>query len=353
MKSMKCRVQRFEQLEDRRCCAVASVGWDGPGKGSAELTYYIANTPSGLSKATVESAIKTALNAWSNVADIKFTQTSTPGLARSLDFSFGSIDGSGGTLAQAYFPADVNSSRLAGDVKFDSSEKWEIGNALGSAAFDLVRVAVHEIGHALGLDHSEDNSAILAPTVSASESFTKLDADDVDAILALYAPAKASGTTTPTSTTPTNTTPTSTTPTTTSTSNNNPITPVSPTTYSFGNSFRYRYFGNSGFSNFFNSGSFWNSFNRLFNSSRPTATSSVSRLSFPTFVTSATNITNTTGSDSDDADASGSDDSDTDTNDRSTCHRTSTTSVQTNVAPSSAVQSVFGQIGRGRFRFRG
>lgn len=355
---MKCRVQRFELLEDRRCCAVASVGWDGPGKGSAELTYYIANTPPGLSKATVESAIKTALNAWSSVADIKFTQTSTPGLARSLDFSFGSIDGSGGTLAQAYFPADVNSSRLAGDVKFDSSENWEIGNALGSAAFDLVRVAVHEIGHALGLDHSEDSSAILAPTVSASESFTKLDADDVDAILALYAPARTSGTTTPTVTTPTtttltNTTPTNTTPTTTSTTNNNPIPPVSPTTYSFGNSFRYRYFVNGGFSNFFNSGSFWNSFNRLFNSSRPTATASVSRLSFPTFVTSATNIANTTGSGSEDADASGSDDTDTDTNDRSNCQRPGTTSVQTHVAQSSAVQSVFGQIGRGRFRYRG
>jgi hypothetical protein len=198
MSQKSVRTHRLEQLEDRRCCAVASVGWDGAGKGSADLTYFIGNTPASLNRAAVESAIKTALDAWSNVADIEFIPTNTPGLARSLDFTFGNIDGSGGTLAQAYLPSDVNSSRIAGDVKFDSSEKWEIGNALGSTAFDLVRVAVHEIGHSLGLDHSKSGSAILAPSVSANEYFTKLDPDDVDAILSLYAPAKTGTATTPT-----------------------------------------------------------------------------------------------------------------------------------------------------------
>lgn len=182
--------------------AVASAGWDGAGKGTADLTYYIANAPAGLSKADVTTAIKTALDAWSKIASVHFTESRTPGLAKQLDISFGNIDGSGGTLAQAYFPADVNPSRIAGDVQFDSSENWEIGNAKGSSAFDLVRVAVHEIGHSLGLEHSSKGSAILAPSVSPNEYFTALDQDDVDAILSIYAPASYTIGSNPTTTQP-------------------------------------------------------------------------------------------------------------------------------------------------------
>ncbi|MFK8113551.1 MAG: matrixin family metalloprotease [Rubripirellula sp.] len=177
-----------ETLEIRRCLA-ASLGWDGPGQGSAELTYYVGAAPAGIGQAAFESAIETALDAWSDVVDVQFTQTSQPNLRDSIDFEFGSIDGAGGTLAQAYFPDDVNPARLAGDVEFDIAENWEIGNGQGNRAFDLVQVAVHEIGHSLGIDHLHDHDAVLAPTVSASQSFRSLSPADIDAALEIYAPA--------------------------------------------------------------------------------------------------------------------------------------------------------------------
>src|SRR5262245_32193956 len=92
----------LEPLEERLCLA-SSVGWDGPGQGAAELTYYIANAPSSLGAAAVRAAIQTALSAWSAVGNITFTPTSVPNLPNSLDISFGRIDGRNGTLAYAYF----------------------------------------------------------------------------------------------------------------------------------------------------------------------------------------------------------------------------------------------------------
>ncbi len=193
-----------EGLEERRVLAV-SVGWDGPGTGSAQLSYYIGQSPNGISQSTFEAAVETALKSWSDVASITFVQTTRAGLNNSLDFTSRSIDGSGGTLAQAYFPSDVNRGRIAGDVEFDAAEKWEVGKSLGSAAFDLVLVAAHEIGHALGLDHSSNPSAVLYPSVSPSQSFKGLAPADVSAIRSLYAAAPGSTNTNTTNTGTTNT----------------------------------------------------------------------------------------------------------------------------------------------------
>jgi hypothetical protein len=185
-----------ERLEQRRCLA-ASVGWDGPGAGSSDLLYTIGTVPDDLDREQVESTIEAALDVWSDVADVNFRPTTERGQADAIDFKFKSLDGPGGTLARAYFPDDLNRNPIAGDVEFDIGDPWEVGNELGSAAYDLMLVAVHEIGHALGLSHSHSEAAVMHHAVSSHSQFTGLSQDDIDLMLQLYAPAPALPSATP------------------------------------------------------------------------------------------------------------------------------------------------------------
>ena len=48
----------------------------------------------------------------------------------------------------------------------------------------MVSVATHEIGHALGLGHSDDSGSVMWPTARLGNP--TLDSDDVNGINALY-----------------------------------------------------------------------------------------------------------------------------------------------------------------------
>jgi hypothetical protein len=186
---IRTRICALEALEHRLCLST-SVGWDGPGQGSASLSYYIGSVPDSLDEPLVETTIEAASDVWSDVADIHFEETTRSGRPDSIDFRFTNIDGPGRTLARAYFPDDLNRNPIAGDVQFDAAENWEVGNGRGAAAFDLMLVAVHEIGHALGLDHSSAIDSVMRDAISALDSFAGLFDQDVRAILALYAPTQ-------------------------------------------------------------------------------------------------------------------------------------------------------------------
>lgn len=86
------------------------------------------------------------------------------------------FDGPGGTLAHAFAPTN-------GRFHLDADELWSVPPIAGF--FHLETVAVHEIGHLLGLGHSSISSAIMFPSISAGE-VKNLHADDIRGIKALY-----------------------------------------------------------------------------------------------------------------------------------------------------------------------
>ncbi|XP_078603644.1 macrophage metalloelastase-like isoform X2 [Branchiostoma floridae x Branchiostoma japonicum] len=158
--------------------------------GRVDLTYRINSYPgeNRLLAGEVDETIARAFQVWADVTPLTFRPvTKKPDI--DIEFTRGKhgncrlhFDGSGNTLAHAYFPGEG----LLGDVHFDAAERWTIQSPQGT---NLFIVAVHELGHSLGLDHADHRDAVMFPWYPGylgSSYLYQLPAVDVTAIQALY-----------------------------------------------------------------------------------------------------------------------------------------------------------------------
>jgi peptidoglycan hydrolase-like protein with peptidoglycan-binding domain len=161
----------------------------GAGKWSTtNLTYSFQNYTPDLPQSTVQWAIDQAFGMWSAETPLRFRRvadgTSGDIVIRFVagDHGDGSpFDGASGVLAHAFYPS--NSGPIRGDSHFDEAETWTLNIPTGGG-IDLVTVAAHEFGHALGLKHSADSSALMAPFYGGPRRF--LSTDDILGIQSLY-----------------------------------------------------------------------------------------------------------------------------------------------------------------------
>ncbi len=122
-----------------------------------------------------------AFAVWERVADIRFTQVSD---RRDVDIRLGwlEIDGEGGVLGETIIPASGPLQTVT--VALDFGENWFTGGDAPADQIDFSYVAAHEIGHALGIDHSDEFNALMSPIYSTG--ITELQLDDLNAIRAIY-----------------------------------------------------------------------------------------------------------------------------------------------------------------------
>ncbi len=70
------------------------------------------------------------------------------------------------------------------DIVFREDEIWDIyDGTLRFDAIDFQRVALHELGHALGLNHETTNNAIMQPLISDLDTLSQ---DDINGVTFLY-----------------------------------------------------------------------------------------------------------------------------------------------------------------------
>jgi Matrixin/PEP-CTERM motif len=100
------------------------------------------------------------------------------------------LDGQFGTLAHAFQPGTESlfgpGGNIAGDVHMDFGEIWvdEANDSAFDPDFDLFTVLLHEFGHALGLGHSLDTSAVMYAFYGGGQR--TLGVDDTAGIQAIY-----------------------------------------------------------------------------------------------------------------------------------------------------------------------
>ncbi|XP_035804543.1 matrix metallopeptidase-21 [Amphiprion ocellaris] len=144
------------------------------------------------SQLTVEEQryiFRLAFRMWSEVSPLEFVEDiKSPLEDVDIRLGFGTgrhlgcnqkFDGSGQEFAHAWF---------LGDIHFDDDEHFTAPNAGGGIS--LLKVAVHEIGHVLGLPHIHRPGSIMQPSYLPQESAFEMDWMDRKAIQHLYGGCK-------------------------------------------------------------------------------------------------------------------------------------------------------------------
>jgi len=158
--------------------------------GRNNITFSFQNGTNDIVGDDERNAVREAFRIWADYANLNFTEVANNadivilwGAGNHGDgFPF---DGMNGVLAHAFFPPP-DGGAFSGDIHFDDDEQWTMDErpVPSGQPIDLVTVAAHEIGHALGLGHSNVNCALMNPFYTGSHRY--LAQDDIDGIRAIY-----------------------------------------------------------------------------------------------------------------------------------------------------------------------
>ena len=142
-------------------------------------------TRNGISGATLHAETAAAFRAWEAAANITFTRVDNPEHADIL------IGAQGQPVGRAY--ADVTYLPGSSDgvraieqalVCLNPHQRWKVGFDGDVEVYDMRYTLVHEIGHAIGLDHAGPHGQVMS--FKYSEEYSELQPGDFQGVQLLY-----------------------------------------------------------------------------------------------------------------------------------------------------------------------
>lgn len=162
--------------------------------GPVRIGWYYTGILPGWSEGNQRAAFVEAWQAWEEVCGLQaiWFDSSSKALGYHADGKLEGIvaintvrlDGASGVLADSYLPCGTVRIRQ----RYDTSEAWINAERPPSNRIDLVRVAAHEIGHAIGLPHIA-NGNLLQPMYSTA--IRKPQSGDIAEAVRRYGPRRA------------------------------------------------------------------------------------------------------------------------------------------------------------------
>ncbi|XP_022103759.1 matrix metalloproteinase-16-like [Acanthaster planci] len=190
MRRPRCGNKDFNSPADRLRRRRRRYSLSGNKWPKKDITYKFINYTPDLGQRTTRSEVTRAFNLWSRAANLNFREVRSGQADIDLRFASGDhgdgydFDGQGGILAHAFFPGREP---ISGDAHFDERERFTSNSNQGT---NLFMVAAHELGHSLGLGHSEVENSMMAPIYQGYRHGIQLHRDDIRGIQRLYGPRR-------------------------------------------------------------------------------------------------------------------------------------------------------------------